>query len=143
MYKLLLYFCCLIVVILFILSAGQLFLTYIENNFIVITSHNYVNILENVHDNIDKYINKNVIVTGYVYIKEDFNEKSFVIAQDVFLGDFPPAIPYIVGFLCSNSTNKHLLPNETISIIGKITPGVYNDMEYPVLQVKHIIKYKN
>ena len=55
----------------------------VENKDIVstISSKNYTNILQNVHNNLDTYIGKQISFSGYVYRVYDFNLEQFVLAR--------------------------------------------------------------
>ena len=64
----------------FLLIVAILFAMYIliqfsnQNNTILIGPSDYVKILEQVHNEPDKYIGKKFIVSGYVYVQEDFSD---------------------------------------------------------------------
>ncbi|MBP3285082.1 MAG: hypothetical protein J6M02_06240 [Clostridia bacterium] len=138
MFKNLIRFSLLLIILLLLLTCGLVIKLYRETNTIYVTPSNYASILEDAHENIDKYLNKKIIVTGYVYIQEDFSENRFVIAQNIYLDYVPSSEPFIVGFLCENASNYNLIPNQTIRIIGKIQRGVYNNLEYPIVKVTQI-----
>lgn len=102
-------------------------------NTIIITPDNYIEILNDSHENIDTYIGKKIIVSGYVYILPEFADNRFVIAQNVALDPSIPANGYVVGFLCENGTNYQFSPNETIKLEGTFVKGTFNEVEYPII----------
>lgn len=116
----------------------SLIFNYIQSkNTLIITKDNYIEILKDCHDNIDNYIGKKIIVSGYVYIQEDFSENRLVIAQNISLDPTTPGESYIVGFLCENLSHYSFSSNETIRIKGIITKGTYNNLDYPIIQFKN------
>jgi len=128
---------CSVIIITIIFIGFSLIFNYIQlRNTIIITKDNYIQILKDCHDNIDNYTGKKVIVSGYVYIQDDFPSNRFVIAQNISLNPSTPNETYIVGFLCENLSDYNFSSNETIKIKGTITKGTYNDLEYPVIQFK-------
>ena len=44
-----------------------------KKNTIIITPDNYIQILNYSHDNIDNYVGKKIILSGYVYILDEFS----------------------------------------------------------------------
>lgn len=108
---------------------------YISNkNTIIITPDNYIDILNASHNQIDNYVGKKIIVSGYVYIIPEFTDNRFVLAQNVALDPSSTSTTYIVGFLCENGTNYQFSSNETIKIKGTFTKGTFNDIDYPIIQ---------
>lgn len=101
-----------------------------KNNTICITDDNYPIILEDAHNNIDKYINKIIIVEGYIYRNDNFNKNNFVIAKDMYISAIESVV---IGFLCNASSLSNLENGINIKIKGKIKKGYFNDMEYPIL----------
>lgn len=138
MFNNLIRFSLLLIVVLLLITCGTIIKLYKETNTIYVTPSNYANILEDAHENIDKYIDKKIIINGYVYMQDDFEENRFVIAQNIYLDYAPSTEPFIIGFLCENITNYILSSNQTIKIIGKIQKGVYNNLEYPIIKVTQI-----
>lgn len=103
---------------------------YAQNNTINITDENYPIILEDAHQNIDKYVDKIIIVEGYIFRREDFNKNNFVIAKDMYISSIESAV---IGFLCNASSLSYIENGTTIKIKGKIKKGYFNNMEYPIL----------
>lgn len=104
-----------------------------HKNTIIITPDNYIKILNDAHENIDNFIGKKIIVSGYVYILPEFSDNRFVLAQNVALDPSTPSNGYIVGFLCENGTNYQFSSNETIKLEGTFIKGTFNEMDYPII----------
>ena len=139
MYKTLLHFSTLL------LSIAILFAIYIliyfsnQNNTILVEPNEYIKILEQVHNDPDKYIGKKFIISGYVYVQDDFADDRFVIAQDVYINELSATEPFIVGFLCENLSGIEIYPDEAIKIQGVLDKVIYNALEYPILLVDKIM----
>lgn len=118
-----------------ILIIGTIFIyNYINNkNTIIITPDNFIHVLDDSHSNINNYVGKKIIVSGYVYILDSFSQNRFVIAQNVVLNPTSPTSGYVAGFLCENGTNYQFSSNETIKIKGTFKKGTFNDIEYPII----------
>lgn len=138
MYKNLLRFSILLLVSSIIFSLYVLLYLNNQNNIIIVEQNQYAKILDEVHKNPDKYIGKKFIVTGYVYIQEDFSDNRFVIAQNIYINKLSSTVPFIIGFLCENKSNINISPNETIQIEGILDKCIYNNSEYPILIVDKI-----
>ena len=109
------------------------------NNICKINESNYTNVLKEVHDNIDKYIDKQIDFVGYVYRDIDFNQNQFVLARDMVVSsDFKTVV---VGFLCEEKSIKEYEDGCWIHIQGKIAKGNYHG-EMPVIKINKIEKTK-
>ena len=134
MYKNLLRFSIFILITLILLSIYILIQLSAKNNIIQVTANNYPKILDEVHSNIDKYIGKQISVSGYVYVQDDFQKENFVIAQNVILGNET----LIIGFLCENLTDNYVDPFDNVTITGKIEKCIYNGLQYPIIKIEKI-----
>lgn len=139
MYKTLLRFSISIIIIAILFAIYLLYYYSNQNSFVVVEPNEYVKILEQVHNNPNKYIGKKFIISGYVYIQEDFLDNRFVIAQNVYINELSSTEPYIIGFLCENQSSMDIYPNETIKIEGILDKVIYNKLEYPILLVDKIM----
>lgn len=134
MYKHLLHFSIFVIILLILLSTYILIKLNYQNNTLIINPSEYPQILDEIHSNIDKYVGKNISVSGYVYIQDDFLPNNFVIAQNVIID----SKDFIIGFLCENITGIPLKPYEEVTITGKIGKYIYNNLQYPIIKVSHI-----
>jgi uncharacterized membrane protein YcgQ (UPF0703/DUF1980 family) len=101
----------------------------------IISSTNYTNVLKQVHNNLDTYVGQKIIVTGYVYKIDSFNNNEFVIARDMDIGDNKTLV---VGFLCNYK--ETLEANSWITVTGSIEKGTFNNEEIPVLKITNVEK---
>jgi len=138
MYKTLLRFSILLLIIAILFALYFLFYFSNKNNKIIVEPNEYVSILEQVHNEPDKYLGKKFIISGYVYIQDDFLDNRFVIAQNVYITELSDTDPFIVGFLCENRSSMDIQPGENIKIKGILDKAIYNEIEYPILLVDKI-----
>lgn len=103
---------------------------------IIMTNENYTYILNDCHNNIDKYVNKKISFTGYIFRANDFTETQFVTARDMLINESEFRI---VGFLCNYKNAKKFEDNMWVSVDGIVTKGDYNG-EIPIIEVKNIKK---
>lgn len=100
-----------------------------------ITSQNYTNVLQNVHNHLDDYLGQKIKLSGYVYRLYDFSEEQFVLARNMIISsDFQTVV---VGFLCHSTLVKNYEDNTWVEIQGTIVKGNYNG-EIPVIEVEEI-----
>ena len=108
----------------------------LASNHIEITNTNYTTILEDAYDNIDKYLGKNISITGYVFRLPDFGNNEFVIARDMLVDN---THSQVVGFLCNYNQISQFQTNTWVRINGIIEKGHYFG-EIPVIRIKSIKK---
>lgn len=106
-----------------------------EEKVIELNSNNYTSMLKEIHNNLDKYIGKEVKITGFVYRLYDFSSSQFVIAREMIVSKDYQAV--IVGFLCNLNESTKYKDNQWITIKGKITKGNYHG-EIPIIDVEEI-----
>lgn len=107
-----------------------------NNDTIIMTDENYTYILNDCHNNIDKYVNKKISFTGYIFKANDFTETQFVTARDMLISDSEFRI---VGFLCNYKNAKKFEDNMWVNVDGIVTKGDYNG-EIPIIEVKNMKK---
>lgn len=97
-----------------------------------LTSLNYTNVLNEVHNNLDSYVGLKIKFTGFIYRVYDLNENQFVLGRNMIISsDFQTVI---VGFLCNYKEAKTLNDNTWVEIEGEITKGDYHG-EIPVIKI--------
>lgn len=138
MYKILLRFSIFIIIIAILFALYILFFISQQNNNIIVQPNEYVKILDTVHNNPNKFSGKKFIISGYVYIQNDFAKNRFVIAQNVYIDSITSDEPFIIGFLCENHSSIKITSNENIKIEGTLSKCTYNGLEYPILLVDKI-----
>ena len=131
-FKIFIIFICIIISILSIIFLASLF----KNDTIVMNNENYTQILKEVHDNLDKYIDKEIFTNGYVFRANDFSENRFVVARDMIVSENDYRI---VGFLCEYDNIKDFEKNIWIEVKGIIKKKDYHG-QMPVIEVFEIKK---
>lgn len=108
---------------------------YLANRTFEITSQNYTNVLQNVHNNLDTYIGQRIKFTGYVYRLYDFTDEQFVLARDMIVSsDFQTVV---VGFLCHSKIANNFESGRWVEIEGTITKGYYYG-DIPIVEIEKI-----
>lgn len=108
---------------------------YLQDTTFELTSQNYANVLQNVHNDIDKYVGQKIKFTGYMFRMYDFNEEQFVLARDMIVSsDFQTVV---VGFLCHSNIAKNFDDGCWVEIEGTITKGEYYGA-MPIIEVEKI-----
>ncbi|MBR1883434.1 MAG: hypothetical protein IJ809_00545 [Clostridia bacterium] len=49
----------------------------------ILTDENYLEILKNVHENIDENVGKTVKISGFIFRMPDFDENTFVVGKNI------------------------------------------------------------
>lgn len=111
----------------------------IQNSQIEINSNNYTNILKDSHENINKYVGKNIKFTGFIYRLYDFNENQFVLARKMIISSNNQAV--VVGFLCDSSASSintiNFEDGTWVEVEGIIIKGNYHG-DIPIIEVSSI-----
>ena len=115
----------------------------IENNkvsdTIEVTQNNYTDFLKDCHENMNKFVGKNVHIVGFVYKMDDFNPNEFVVARFM---ESPYNDEYVVvGILCEMSGNCDYKENTWVDVYGTIKIGYYHG-DIPIIEVKNISETK-
>lgn len=129
-FKLFIIFICAIILILSSLFLMSLF----NNKIIIMNNENYTQILKDVHDNPNSYIDKKIYTNGYIFRVNDFKENQFVVARDMIVSETDYRI---VGFLCDNDNAKKFENNIWVEVKGVITLKDYHG-PMPVIEVYEI-----
>jgi len=100
-----------------------------------LTTNNYTNVLQTVHDNLNDYIGLKIKFSGYVYRMIDFKENQFVLARDMVISSDNQTV--VVGFLCEHKTAASFNDFCWVAIEGEITKGDYHG-EIPIIKITSI-----
>ena len=108
---------------------------YLADTTFELNSQNYTNVLQNVHNNIDKYVGQKIKFTGYMFRMYDFNSEQFVLARNMIVSsDFQTVV---VGFLCHSKIANNFKDGTWVEIEGTITKGDYYGA-MPIIEVEKI-----
>jgi len=101
----------------------------------ILTDENYIQILKEIHENIQGSVNKTVKLTGFVFRMDDFKENIFVCGRNTIINEEDT----VAGFLCDSADAPKLKDSEWIEITGVIKEGTYNST-MPIVKVGSIKK---
>ncbi len=96
---------------------------------------NYTDILKDSHENIDKYVGKEIKFTGFVYRLYDFEECQFVLAREMIISSDNQAV--VVGFLCECDNADNFEDGAWVEAEGIIEKGFYHG-DIPVIKVTNM-----
>ena len=99
------------------------------------TAENFIEILDKVHNNIDMNIGKNIVITGFIYRLNEFDNNTFVCGRNIIVD----GEENIAGFLCTSEKSKNFLDGEWVEIVATIEKTDFNG-PMPILKVKEIKK---
>ena len=99
----------------------------------------YSNFLQDVHQNLNNYIDKHYSICGFVYRMPDFTESQFVLARNMIINNNKTDNALVVGMLCESHEIVKYKNNDWIKCTGKIKEGNYKG-KMPVLEVYKIEK---
>lgn len=103
-----------------------------------LTTQNYANILQSVHDDIDTYIGQKIKFSGFIYRVYDLTKEQFVLGRNMIISsDFQTVV---VGFLCHYDKAIEFSDNTWVEIEGRITKGNYHESDMPILEILSINK---
>lgn len=141
LFKILLAFIVLIVICLcgivgykiYIASTNHLDDSVKSNSITELTTQNYANILQSVHDDIDTYVGQKIKFSGFIYRVYDLNQEQFVLGRNMIISsDFQTVV---VGFLCHYKDAVKFRDSVWVELEGKITKGSYHGSDMPILEV--------
>ncbi len=101
----------------------------------ILTDENYIQILKEIHENIQGSINKTVKLSGFVFRMDDFKDNIFVCGRNTIVNEEDT----VAGFLCESKDASKLKDNEWIEITGVIKEGTYNST-MPIVKIGSIKK---
>lgn len=103
----------------------------------IINSRNYTNILKAVHDNLNEYIGDKLCFTGYIYRISGFKDNQFVLARNMIINNESQSV--VVGFLCEYQNAREFKDGEWVTVYATIKKGDFNG-ELPILSIDYIEK---
>ncbi len=111
--------------------------SYFDNKKIEIPSNQYTNVLNEVHENLDSYIGKEIVFTGYIYRINYLEKNQFVLARNMIIN--PASQTVVVGFLSEYDKINEFDNLSWVKVSGVIEKGNL-DGEIPILKINSIEK---
>lgn len=106
------------------------------NGITELTTQNYANILQSVHDDVDTYVGQKIKFSGFIYRVYDLDTEQFVLGRNMIISsDFQTVV---VGFLCHYKKAIEFRDSTWVELEGKITKGSYHGSDMPILEVTTI-----
>ncbi|SHE92593.1 TIGR03943 family putative permease subunit [Clostridium fallax] len=106
----------------------------LKEDIIRFNDNNYFENLNKLGDNLDDYIGKKVIITGFVYRESNYKENQFALSR--LLMTCCAADTQLVGIFCKYDNSKDLKENNWVRVTGEIESTKYkneNDKKEKVL----------
>jgi len=103
---------------------------------IIMDNDNYVRWIQEIYDNIEKYIGKKIQVSGFVFKDEQFEGNEFVSARMMMVCCAADMLP--IGFLCRYDNAAELKVDTWIRVYGTIAKGEFNGNVIPVIEADKV-----
>ena len=106
------------------------------NGTVMVDTDNYVKWMEELYDNLDRYIGKKIQVEGFIYKDEQFEDNAFALARMMMV--CCAADMQTIGFLCSYQNTDQLQLDAWIKVYGIIEKGELDGSEIAKIKVEQI-----
>lgn len=108
-----------------------------------IDENNFISFLEDSNNNIEKYVGKQINISGFVYRIPEFKENQFIIARTMIINSNEKDNAVIVGILAECENAKNFDDNTLITCTGEIKKGnIKSKGEIPILKITNINNLK-
>jgi putative membrane protein len=119
-------------------SYGQLEKTLMEMDKIIVKDDEYIQTMNMIDTNIDKFAGRDVEIVGFVYREPDFNKNQIVVAR--FGVSCCVADASVYGLLAKGDEAEKLENDEWVKVTGVIGKTTYHDSEIPYITIKKVEK---
>ncbi|WDC83247.1 TIGR03943 family protein [Caloramator sp. mosi_1] len=106
----------------------------IKDGLIDVNNKNYLDVLDELQRNLDKYQEREIKIEGFVFKDKSFNKNQFVVAR--MLITCCAADAQIIGLMVEGDYN--VKENEWVRVEGVINKGVYNGDIIPIIRSKSV-----
>lgn len=96
-----------------------------KDDVIEVNESNYLKIVEDMEQNIDKYKGKRILITGFVFKEKSFKEDEFVVARALI--SCCAADSEFIGLMCKWKDSNELADNSWVKIQGIIDTTTYKE----------------
>ncbi|MFD1739226.1 TIGR03943 family putative permease subunit [Bacillus salitolerans] len=105
---------------------------------IIVEEETYIQTMNIIDMNVDKFVGKQIEMVGFVYREENFTEDQMVVAR--FGLSCCVADASVYGTLSTGEMVKELNEDQWIRVTGTITKTIYNDWTLPYIQIEQLEK---
>jgi putative membrane protein len=120
-------------------SLDELYLEGLLNNDkIEVTDPEYSKIISTVEMNLEKFVGKEIELTGFVYREPDYKQDQMAISR--FTVSCCVADVQVMGTLATGEIAKQLKNDEWVKVTGIIEKGERNGQTLPSIQIKNLEK---
>ncbi|MDT3698211.1 MAG: TIGR03943 family protein [Thermincola sp.] len=105
---------------------------------LVVKDENYAQILDVIYSDFKSFINKKIVIRGFVFRENGMEKDNFVIARSAI--NCCAADASVVGFLCQFSDADKLKNDEWIEVKGNLQEVTYDGEKIPVIVVEEFKK---
>jgi len=110
-----------------------------QNGVIIMTDSNFYECMDEINNNLDKYIGIKIQIVGYVYKgNEEFADDEFVPARLMMVCCAADMVP--VGFLCRYNKASEFTEDTWVKVIGTIEKTKYKGETSPYIKAKNVKK---
>lgn len=120
-------------------SVDELYIEGLLNNDkIEVTDPEYSKIISSIETNLDKFVGKEIELTGFVYREPDYKQDQMAISR--FTVSCCVADVQVMGTLATGEIAKQLKNDEWVKVTGIIEKGERNGQTLPSIQIKNLEK---
>lgn len=114
---------------------------YIKNSVIEVDTDNFLNSVDILTENADKYEGQEIEIEGFVHKNTTLKDNEFIVGRFVMICCAADLL--VEGIKC-DSNNQEIYPSDTwVKIQGKINTETVNSEIEPIIVVEHIEKDPN
>ncbi|MCX7695230.1 MAG: TIGR03943 family protein [Caloramator sp.] len=106
----------------------------IKDGKIEVNNKNYLDVMDELHRNIDKYEGREIKIDGFVFRDRSFSKNQFVVARMLITCCVADA--QIIGLMVEGEYD--VKENEWVRVEGGIKKGIYNGEIIPVITAKRV-----
>ncbi|MFY4775029.1 TIGR03943 family putative permease subunit [Metabacillus sp. RGM 3146] len=103
---------------------------------VVLTDDTFIPILDEMESHIDRYVGKEVQLTGFVYRDPKFNHNQLVVARYAISCCIADASVY--GLMAESSKASHFKDDSWVKVKGILKKTVFDHSKIPMLQIQSV-----
>ncbi|MBB6216781.1 putative membrane protein [Anaerosolibacter carboniphilus] len=117
---------------------------FLQDGTILFNDEDFLYTMDEIYNNMEKYKGNKVVITGFVFREENFQENEFVVAR--LLMNCCAADSQVIGLFSRGEAGKIVEEDEWVRVMGTLDVTAYHDAisgedtQMPVIQVEEIEK---